>query len=63
MQAFLYKFTLGPNSVHLFWRSLLLEFLLGISHTSICSISAPHVEIVFLLDVRQLLMFLQGRSL
>jgi hypothetical protein len=34
---------------------LVSEFLLGISETLHCSMSAPHVKIVHLLDVQQLL--------
>jgi hypothetical protein len=39
---------------------LVFEFLLGISETLLCSMSAPHLEIVPLLDVHQLLMLSAG---
>jgi hypothetical protein len=35
-------------------------FLLGISDTLLCSMTAPHVKIVPLLDVHQLLMLFEG---
>jgi hypothetical protein len=56
MHSYLLKFTLVLNSALLFWKLLVSEFLLGISETLLCSVSAPHVKIVPLLDVRQLLM-------
>jgi hypothetical protein len=56
MHSFLFKFTFVLNSVLLFWKLLVVEFLLGISATLLCSMSAPHVKIVPLLDVHQLLM-------
>jgi hypothetical protein len=48
MHSFLLKFTLVSNFVLPFWILLVFEFLLGIS--------VPHVKIVPLLDVHQLLM-------
>jgi hypothetical protein len=56
MFPFLLKITLVSNSVLPFWKLLVPEFLLGISETLHFSMSAPHVEIVPLLDVHQLLM-------
>jgi hypothetical protein len=49
-----YKFC--PSVLKLF----VLEFLLGISETWLCSMDAPHVKIVPLLDVNQLLMLFAG---
>jgi uncharacterized protein YhhL (DUF1145 family) len=57
MRSFLYKFSSVLNSVLLFWKLLVFEFLHGIPDTLHCSLSAPHVKIVPLLDVHQLLMF------
>jgi hypothetical protein len=62
MLCFLFKFTLVLNSALLFWKLLASEFLLGISETLHCSVSAPHVKFVPLLDVRQLLMLFAGTS-
>jgi hypothetical protein len=56
MLSFLLKFTLVWNSALPFWKLLVSEFLLGIPETLHCSTSAPHVKIVPLLDVHQLLM-------
>jgi hypothetical protein len=56
MLSFLLKFTLVLNSALLFWKLFVSEFLIGISETLRCSMSAPHVKIVPLLDVHQLLM-------
>jgi hypothetical protein len=56
MLSFLIKFTLVSKSALLFWKLLVSEFLLGISEILHCSVSAPHVKIVPLLDVHQLLM-------
>jgi hypothetical protein len=56
MHSFLFKFTLVLNSVLLFWKLLVFEFLVGISDTLIYSMPVPHVKIVPLLDVHQLLM-------
>jgi hypothetical protein len=49
MHSFLFMFTLVLNSVRLFWKLLVFEFLLGISETSLCSTSTPKVKIVSLL--------------
>jgi hypothetical protein len=38
-----------------FWKLLVSDFLFGISETLHCSMSAPHLKIVPLLDVHQLL--------
>jgi hypothetical protein len=59
MLSFLLKFSLVLNSVLLFLKLLVSEFLLGTLH---CSMSAPHVKIIPLLDVHQLLM-LSARTL
>jgi hypothetical protein len=56
MPSFLLKFTLVSKSARLFWKLLVSEFLLGISEILHCSMSAPRVKIVPLLDVQQLLM-------
>jgi hypothetical protein len=56
MPSFLLKFTLVLKSALLFWKLLVSEFLLGISEILHCSMSAPRVKIVPLLDVHQLLM-------
>jgi hypothetical protein len=48
------------HAVLLFRKLLVFEFLLGISGGLLCSMSAPHVKIVPLLDVRQLLMLFAG---
>jgi hypothetical protein len=50
------KFTSALNSA-LFWKRLVLEIVLGTSDTSRCSVSAPQVQIVPLLDALQLLVF------
>jgi hypothetical protein len=55
MLSFLLKFILVSNSDLPFWKLLVSEFLL-------CSMSAPHLKIVPLLDVHQLLM-LSARKL
>jgi hypothetical protein len=56
MLSFLLKLTLVSKSALLFWKLLVSEFLLGISEILHCSMSAPRVKIVPLLDVSQLLM-------
>jgi hypothetical protein len=56
MFSFLLKFTMVSKSALLFWKVLISEFLLGISEIVYCSMSAPRVKIVPLLDVHQLLM-------
>jgi hypothetical protein len=60
MHSFLFKSTLASNSALPFWKLLVSEFLLGLSETSHCSMSAPHVEVVPLLDVLQLLILFVG---
>jgi hypothetical protein len=55
-----FKFTLVPDSVLPFCILLVFEFLLGISETVFCSVSAVRVNIVLLLDVLQLLMLFAG---
>jgi hypothetical protein len=55
MHSFLLKSTLVLNSALLFWKSLVSEFLLGISKTLHHSMSAFQVKIVPLLDAHQLL--------
>jgi hypothetical protein len=54
MHSFLHKSTLVLNSALPFWKLLFSEFLLGISETLHCSMSALQVKIVPLLDVHQL---------
>jgi hypothetical protein len=56
--SFLLKFIFVLNSVFLFCKLFVFEFLLGTS--DICSVSAPHLKIVPLLDVHQLLMLSAG---
>jgi hypothetical protein len=60
MHSFLLKSTLVLNSVVPFWKLLVSEFLLGISETLHCSMSALRVKIVPLLDVHQLLILFAG---
>jgi hypothetical protein len=60
MLSFLLKFTLVSNFDLSFWKLLASEFLLGISETLLCSMSAPHLKTVPLLDVHQLLMLSAG---
>jgi hypothetical protein len=62
MHSILLKFTLVSNSALPFWKLLVSEFLFSISETLLCSMSAPHLKIVPLLDVHQLLM-LSARTL
>jgi hypothetical protein len=50
MHFFLHKSTLVSNSTLPFWKLLVSEFLLGISETLHCSMSALEVKIVPLLD-------------
>jgi hypothetical protein len=56
MPSFLLKFTWVLKSALLFWKLLFSKFLLGISEILHCSVSAPRVKIIPLLDVHQLLM-------
>jgi hypothetical protein len=42
------------HSVLLFWKLLVFEFPLGTSETLLCSMSAPQVNIVLLLDALQM---------
>jgi hypothetical protein len=60
MHTFSFKFTLVLNSVLVFWKLLVFEFLHGITETLLCSMSASHVKIVPLLDVHQPLMLFAG---
>jgi hypothetical protein len=53
--SFILKFSLLSNSVIPVWKLFVSEFLLGIPETLRCSSSAPHVQIVPALIVRQLL--------
>jgi hypothetical protein len=62
MHSFIFKLTLALNSVLLFWKLLVFEFLLGTSETVLCSMSAPQADIVPLLDALQLLMLSAGTS-
>jgi hypothetical protein len=59
MHSFLFKFTLVLSSVLLFWKLLVFEFLLCISETLHCSVSA-HVQLVPLLDMHRLVMLFAG---
>jgi hypothetical protein len=56
MHSFLFKSTLISDSALPFWKLLVSEFVLGISDTLRCSMSAAHLKIVPLLDMHQLLM-------
>jgi hypothetical protein len=56
MHFFLFKSTFVLNSAIQFWKLLVSEFLLGISETLHCLLSALQVKIVPLLDAHQLLM-------
>jgi hypothetical protein len=60
MHSFLFKFTLVLNSVLLFRQLLVFEFIPGTLETLLCSVSAPQVRIVPLLDALQLLMLFAG---
>jgi hypothetical protein len=60
MHCVLYEFTLILNYDLLFSKPVIFKFLLGTSETLQCSMSAPHVTIVPLLDVHQLLMSFAG---
>jgi hypothetical protein len=55
MHSFLLKSTVVLNSAFPFWKSLVSEFLLGISETLQCSMSALQVKIIPRLDAHQLL--------
>jgi hypothetical protein len=60
MHSFLLKSTFILNSALSFWKLLVSEFLLGVSETWHCSMSAVQVEIVPPLDAHQLLMLFAG---
>jgi hypothetical protein len=60
MLSFVLKFSFVSNSALPFWKLLVSEFLLGISETLGCSMSAPDVKIILTLDVLLLLMFPAG---
>jgi hypothetical protein len=60
MHSFLLTSTLVLNSALPFWKLLVSVFLLGISETLHCSMSALQVKIVSLLGVHQLLMLSSG---
>jgi hypothetical protein len=51
---FLFEFTLVLNSVLLFWKLLVFEFLLGISEDFLCSLFVPHAKTGPLLHAHQL---------
>jgi hypothetical protein len=57
MHSFLrvFRFIMVLNSVLPSWRLLVFEFLLGVTETLLCLVSAPHAKSVPLLDVNQLL--------
>jgi uncharacterized protein (DUF486 family) len=59
MQFSLSKFTVVWNTALPFWKLSVFEFLLGISETFICSVSAVNLKTV-LQDVHQLLMLSAG---
>jgi hypothetical protein len=61
MHSFLQKYTVVLNSALPFWKLLVSEFLLGISETLHCSMSALQVKTVPLLDAHQLLMLFARR--
>jgi hypothetical protein len=56
MHYFLLESILVLISAFPFWKVLISEFLLGISETLHCSMSALQVKIVLPLDAHQLLM-------
>jgi hypothetical protein len=60
MHYLLFKSKLVLHSVLLIWELLDFHFLLGISEALLLSMSAPHVTIVLLVDVHQLLMLFAG---
>jgi hypothetical protein len=60
MHTFIFRYTFLPNSVFLFRKLFFSEFLLGISETLLCPMSAVHAKIVPLLDVHQLIMLIAG---
>jgi hypothetical protein len=60
MHSSFFKFTLALNSDLLFWKLLFFAFLLGISETFVCSVSALRVKIALLLDVCHLLLLFSG---
>lgn len=52
----LFKFTFVLKSVLLFLKLFVIECLLGVSETFLCSVSALQVEIIPLIDALQMLM-------
>jgi hypothetical protein len=60
MNCSFFKLALILNSVLLFRKLFVFKFLLGISETLLCSVSAPQVKIIPLLDALRLLMFVAG---
>jgi hypothetical protein len=58
--VYLHKFTLISNFALPFSKLLISEFLFGMLKTLHCSAPAPHVKIVLLLNVYQLLMLSAG---
>jgi hypothetical protein len=54
------KFTLVLNFVLLFWKLLVVEFLLGTSETLLCPVSDPQANFIPLLDVGLLLLMFAG---
>jgi hypothetical protein len=60
MNSFLFKFTLVLNSVLLFWKLLVFEFLLGISETLLCSVTTHRVNFSLFFDVHELLILFAG---
>jgi hypothetical protein len=60
MHCFLFSFTFVLNSVLLFWKLFVFEFLLGTSETLLCLVSAPQADIVPLLYAHRLLILFAG---
>jgi hypothetical protein len=55
-----FQFNLALNSVLLFWKLLVFEFLLGVSQNFVCSVSVFLAKTVILLDALQLLVLFVG---
>jgi hypothetical protein len=60
MHSFLLKSTVVLNSALPFWKLLVSEFMLGISETLHCSMSALQVKIVPLPEAHQVLVLFAG---
>jgi hypothetical protein len=57
---FVIEVSLGSKFCPSALEILVLQFLLGISDTSLCSLSAPQVKIVLLLGAHQLLLLCEA---